>query len=136
MVNYCLVFKVLFFTALLSRSKILSHWLLFVKCFLQLFKLPAERMGFEPMCPWRQTVFKTASLWPLRYLSVSCLTILQHLICFVKYFFILFSSRARLISGQESFYHLLYNMSTSFFIFFSYFFFFSKKRDFTPFSRI
>ena len=31
----------------------------------------AERMGFEPMCPWRQTVFKTASLWPLRYLSIT-----------------------------------------------------------------
>ena len=28
-------------------------------------------MGFEPMCPEGQTVFKTASLWPLRYLSVS-----------------------------------------------------------------
>ena len=33
--------------------------------------LEAERMGFEPMCPEGQTVFKTASLWPLRYLSVS-----------------------------------------------------------------
>ena len=33
----------------------------------------AERMGFEPMCPLGQTVFKTASLWPLRYLSVSVL---------------------------------------------------------------
>ena len=31
----------------------------------------AERMGFEPMCPLGQTVFKTASLWPLRYLSGS-----------------------------------------------------------------
>lgn len=30
----------------------------------------AERMGFEPMRPWRQTVFKTAPLWPLRYLSI------------------------------------------------------------------
>ena len=29
----------------------------------------AERMGFEPMRPCGQTVFKTASLWPLRYLS-------------------------------------------------------------------
>ena len=29
----------------------------------------AERMGFEPMRPFGQTVFKTASLWPLRYLS-------------------------------------------------------------------
>ena len=32
-----------------------------------------ERMGFEPMRPFGQTVFKTASLWPLRYLSTSCL---------------------------------------------------------------
>ena len=29
-----------------------------------------ERVGFEPTCPCGQTVFKTASLWPLRYLSV------------------------------------------------------------------
>ena len=36
----------------------------------------AERMGFEPMCPWGQTVFKTAALWPLRYLSK---TVAQHL---------------------------------------------------------
>ena len=29
-----------------------------------------ERVGFEPTCPLGQTVFKTASLWPLRYLSM------------------------------------------------------------------
>ena len=29
----------------------------------------AERVGFEPTRPCGQTVFKTASLWPLRYLS-------------------------------------------------------------------
>ena len=34
----------------------------------------AERMGFEPMCPCGQTVFKTASLWPLRYLSICFLS--------------------------------------------------------------
>ena len=28
-----------------------------------------ERVGFEPTRPFGQTVFKTASLWPLRYLS-------------------------------------------------------------------
>ena len=33
--------------------------------------LPAERVGFEPTRPCGQTVFKTASLWPLRYLSKS-----------------------------------------------------------------
>ena len=30
-----------------------------------------ERVGFEPTRPFGQTVFKTASLWPLRYLSGS-----------------------------------------------------------------
>ena len=30
----------------------------------------AERVGFEPTWPLSQTVFKTASLWPLRYLSI------------------------------------------------------------------
>ena len=30
----------------------------------------AERKGFEPLWGCPQTVFKTASLWPLRYLSV------------------------------------------------------------------
>ena len=29
-----------------------------------------ERVGFEPTRPFGQTVFKTASLWPLRYLSM------------------------------------------------------------------
>ena len=29
-----------------------------------------ERVGFEPTRPCGQTVFKTASLWPLRYLSI------------------------------------------------------------------
>ena len=31
--------------------------------------VPTERVGFEPTRPCGQTVFKTASLWPLRYLS-------------------------------------------------------------------
>ena len=31
----------------------------------------AERKGFEPLRPCGQTVFKTASLWPLRYLSIT-----------------------------------------------------------------
>ena len=30
----------------------------------------AERAGFEPACPLRQTDFESAPLWPLRYLSV------------------------------------------------------------------
>ena len=33
-------------------------------------RLKTERVGFEPTCPFGQTVFKTASLWPLRYLSI------------------------------------------------------------------
>ena len=32
-----------------------------------------ERVGFEPTRPCGQTVFKTASLWPLRYLSICLL---------------------------------------------------------------
>ena len=32
-----------------------------------IIKLEAERVGFEPTRPCGQTVFKTASLWPLRY---------------------------------------------------------------------
>ena len=64
-------------------------------------RFKAERMGFEPMCPWRQTVFKTASLWPLRYLSVfarhdrrkcyniKCISLCQQLFLnFFKIFFI------------------------------------------------
>ena len=31
----------------------------------------AEGKGFEPLWAWAQTVFKTASLWPLRYPSVN-----------------------------------------------------------------
>ena len=35
----------------------------------------AERVGFEPTRPLGQTVFKTASLWPLRYLSMVSLSV-------------------------------------------------------------
>ena len=34
------------------------------------FSFVTERVGFEPTRPFGQTVFKTASLWPLRYLSI------------------------------------------------------------------
>ena len=37
------------------------------------FACPTERVGFEPTRPCGQTVFKTASLWPLRYLSSNVL---------------------------------------------------------------
>ena len=55
----------------------------------------AERMGFEPMCPCGQTVFKTASLWPLRYLSVfrtsiSARFILSSELLSVNHFFYIF----------------------------------------------
>ena len=61
----------------------------------------AERMGFEPMCPCGQTVFKTASLWPLRYLSV-----------FVSH-----------ESVQKRFYHQLLFLSTIILTFFHFFHF-------------
>ena len=36
----------------------------------QELRFMAEGKGFEPLWAWAQTVFKTASLWPLRYPSV------------------------------------------------------------------
>ena len=44
----------------------------FFKFFQLLWTWLAERVGFEPTRPCGQTVFKTASLWPLRYLSICC----------------------------------------------------------------
>ena len=43
-----------------------------------------ERVGFEPTRPFGQTVFKTASLWPLRYLSIHIANIVTAL-CDVDY---------------------------------------------------
>ena len=45
----------------------------------------AERVGFEPTWPLSQTVFKTASLWPLRYLSifVFCCRCLNQLLYYI-----------------------------------------------------
>ena len=60
-----------------------------------------ERVGFEPTRPCGQTVFKTASLWPLRYLSI-CLFAFLH------------------FKRQELFYHRLFHLSTTFFIFFDF----------------
>ena len=55
----------------------------------------AERVGFEPTRPCGQTVFKTASLWPLRYLSKAlsqtCSLIIPHNTIFVKRFSKFFS---------------------------------------------
>ena len=54
----------------------------------------AERVGFEPTRPCGQTVFKTASLWPLRYLSKAfsqtCSLIITYNCIFVKHFSKLF----------------------------------------------
>ena len=57
---------------------------------------PAERVGFEPTRPCGQTVFKTAALWPLRYLSMFDLADLSR-------------------SAQESFYQKRIFVSTDFF---------------------
>ena len=70
----------------------------------------AERVGFEPTRPFGQTVFKTASLWPLRYLSKipNCRfqqAIKLYRICDVDYSII-----------------ALHEMSTLFYHFFRYFF--------------
>ena len=55
--------------------------------------LSAERVGFEPTRPFGQTVFKTASLWPLRYLSKN---VLNHYIMDIHFcqglFYFLFES--------------------------------------------
>ena len=64
-----------------------------------------QRVGFEPTCPLGQTVFKTASLWPLRYL---CLT-------FIRFFH-------RRCQRQDVYYHMFFYMSTSFFNFFHFLF--------------
>ena len=63
----------------------------------------AERVGFEPTRPCGQTVFKTASLWPLRYLS----------------------KRAQLL------YHAVFHLSRTFLFFFLNFLcFFIKEKSF------
>ena len=80
-------------------------------------------MGFEPTHPFGQTVFKTASLWPLRYLSNKWrFSILQHLSEFVKRFFhffnlcffVIFLKRRRVIS-----YHYFKYLSSTKLTFFS-----------------
>ena len=50
-----------------------------------------ERVGFEPTRPCGQTVFKTASLWPLRYLSKNVLNhyIMDIYFCQELFWFIL-----------------------------------------------
>ena len=57
-------------TAIATRSLVLlvcqfRHFRISFEVFLQ-----TQRVGFEPTRPCGQTVFKTASLWPLRYLCL------------------------------------------------------------------
>ena len=85
-----------------------------------------ERVGFEPTRPFGQTVFKTASLWPLRYLSKrACLLYYSFWSLsrgFLNFFIFLccdvLRSPATLIV-----YHVHFQMSTSFFYFFYFLFF-------------
>ena len=48
-----------------------AGWFLYLMKLITIFE--TERVGFEPTRPFGQTVFKTASLWPLRYLSKNVL---------------------------------------------------------------
>ena len=80
---------------------ILSKCFSFVKNFFVFFCISvlrqkkAQGVGFEPTRPCGQTVFKTASLWPLRYLSKAlsqtCSLIIPHNTIFVKHFSKFFS---------------------------------------------
>ena len=117
----------------------------------------AERVGFEPTRPCGQTVFKTASLWPLRYLSKRAQLLyhavfhlsrtflffyLNFLCFFIKEksfkavtfrLFLLFS--AAVLSGNERYSITVFDRSQ---LFFSSFLFFSwqicRREKFTSFS--
>ena len=65
----------------------------------------AERVGFEPTRPCGQTVFKTASLWPLRYLSRSAPFVVSssaHLVWYQHFFRL---STGNFTFFQKSFYN-------------------------------
>ena len=55
---------ILYLVSFMLSSTFLTFFKKFLFCIWQ-----TERVGFEPTRPCGQTVFKTASLWPLRYLS-------------------------------------------------------------------
>ena len=68
-------------TCTLSRGVPSTSWVLLLTSWINKFIFSyeglafvpqTERVGFEPTRPCGQTVFKTASLWPLRYLSKRC----------------------------------------------------------------
>ena len=87
----------------LSRGAPSTTWVLLLGWSFNLYSVQdksqclsqAERVGFEPTRPFGQTVFKTASLWPLRYLSKAlsqtCSLIIPHNTIFVKHFSKFFS---------------------------------------------
>ena len=56
-----------------SASWVLLHSLNHSSYLINDINTVTERVGFEPTRPFGQTVFKTASLWPLRYLSSNVL---------------------------------------------------------------
>ena len=56
---------ILYLVSFMLSSTFLTFFKKFLFCIWQ-----TERVGFEPTRPCGQTVFKTASLWPLRYLSI------------------------------------------------------------------
>ena len=55
----------------LSRGAPSATWVLLQGLTSWILSWWTERVGFEPTRPCGQTVFKTASLWPLRYLSIT-----------------------------------------------------------------
>ena len=65
----------------------------------------AERVGFEPTRPCGQTVFKTASLWPLRYLSRSVLFCCFSSAHLVWYQYFSFLSTGNFTFFQKSFHN-------------------------------
>ena len=84
---------------------IISRCFSFVKNFFHLFSFStAERVGFEPTRPCGQTVFKTASLWPLRYLSICT-----------------FQCSTSHCQTQDVFYHQIFLLSIQIFTFFNLF---------------
>ena len=92
-----------------------------------------ERVGFEPTRPNGQTVFKTASLWPLRYLSKRALLFYQ--ICeglsrtFLSFFILFYLAKFGLLTSlaflgaTRLVYHACLILSTPFFIFFIFSFY-------------
>ena len=67
---------ILYLVSFMLSSTFLTFFKKFLFCIWQ-----TERVGFEPTRPCGQTVFKTASLWPLRYLSICCFSTFFVLFC-------------------------------------------------------